>query len=142
MLQFCTKTCIWVFCVFAVLCHNNCKWLFYSYFWPFTVNCMFTFHKTEVQTVILMCLIGLKSDWFKGYDTKCKYFNFWCFAILYKNTYLHFLHFCILCGNYCTYQDLEELSNSKWWFGSLFCERQYIASQKMARNVSKMTIYQ
>ena len=39
----------------------------------FSANCMFTFHKTEIQKVILMCSIGLKSDWFLGYDTKFKY---------------------------------------------------------------------
>ena len=42
----------------------------------FFANCIFIFHKTEIQTVILMCLTGLKSDWFKGYDTKYKYFHF------------------------------------------------------------------
>ena len=68
----------------------------------FFANCMSIFHKTEVQTDILVYLTGLKSDWFKGYDTKCKYFHFWFFAILYKNTLLRFLHFFILCHNYCT----------------------------------------
>ena len=48
----------------------------------FFANCIFIFHKTEVQMVILMCLSGLKSDWFKGYNTKSKYFHFHFFAIL------------------------------------------------------------
>ena len=30
-------------------------------------NCMFIFHKTEFQTVILRCLTGLNLDWFKIY---------------------------------------------------------------------------
>ena len=38
----------------------------------FFANCMLIFHKTEVQTVILMCLMGLNSIWFKSYDTKRK----------------------------------------------------------------------
>ena len=42
----------------------------------YSANCMFIFHKTEVQTVTLICLMGLDSDWFKNYDTKCKYFPF------------------------------------------------------------------
>ena len=52
--------------------------LFLAIFLP-TVY-IFIFHKTEVQTVNLMCLTGLKSDWFKGYDTKCKYFHFHFFC--------------------------------------------------------------
>ena len=35
--------------------NNTGKWLFYNHFWPFFANCMVIFHKTEVQTVILMC---------------------------------------------------------------------------------------
>ena len=34
----------------------------------FFANCMSIFHKTEVQTVILVYFTDLKSDWFKGYD--------------------------------------------------------------------------
>ena len=33
-------------------------------------NCINIFHKTEVQTVILMCLTGQNHNWFKSYDTK------------------------------------------------------------------------
>ena len=35
------------------------KWPFYEYFWPFLANSMIICHKTEVQTVILMCLTSL-----------------------------------------------------------------------------------
>ena len=35
----------------------------------FFALCVFIFYKTEVQTVILRCLTGLNSDWFKSYDT-------------------------------------------------------------------------
>ena len=37
----------------------------------FFANCINIFHKTEVQTVILMCLTGQNLNWFKSYDTKC-----------------------------------------------------------------------
>ena len=33
---------------------------------------MIIFHKTEVQTVILRCWMGLYLNWFKSYDTKWK----------------------------------------------------------------------
>ena len=37
----------------------------------FSANCMFIFHKTEVQTVILRCLTGLNLNWFKCYGLRC-----------------------------------------------------------------------
>ena len=36
----------------------------------FFANCINIFHKTEVQTVILMCLMGQNLNWFKSYDIK------------------------------------------------------------------------
>ena len=33
--------------------------------------CIFIFHKTEVQTVILRCLTGLNCNWFKSYGLRC-----------------------------------------------------------------------
>ena len=56
---------------------------------------MFIFHKTEVLTVILRCLTGLHSDYFKSYDTKRKYFRFWAFAIFKKDSHLCNV-FCLL----------------------------------------------
>ena len=38
--------------------------------------------RTEVQTVVLWCWVGLYNSWFKSYDTKRKYFCFWVFVIL------------------------------------------------------------
>ena len=35
-------------------------------------NCMNIFHKTEVQTIILRCIMGLTLIWCKSYDTKRK----------------------------------------------------------------------
>ena len=81
--------------------YSDSKWN-----WPFLAILltiyMFIFHKTEVWTVILRCIMGLKSDWFKSYDAKCKYFHFQLFAILYKNTRFRFLCFLVLCYNFCT----------------------------------------
>ena len=37
----------------------------------FFANCINIFHKTDVQTVILMCLMGQDLNWSKNYDTKC-----------------------------------------------------------------------
>ena len=33
-------------------------------------NYINVFHKTEVQTIILMCLMALNLNWFNSYDTK------------------------------------------------------------------------
>ena len=38
----------------------------------FFANYINIFHKTEFQTVILRCLMGLNLIWYKSYDTKCK----------------------------------------------------------------------
>ncbi len=136
---------------------------FFDHFWPFVCNYMNIFQKAEVLTVILRCWTGLDLNWFKSYDTKCKYifldlatleiingrfltiskqfsaisvhkylsqnwgsdghfeilnrsqfwlvqklghktqiFPFLFFALLYKNTHLLFLSFCIFCHNFCT----------------------------------------
>ena len=59
------------------------------------LNCSFTtisshfsaiyiniFNKTEIQTIILRCWTGFYLNWFKGYDTKRKYFCFQYLLIL------------------------------------------------------------
>ena len=57
------------------------KWPFCDRIWPFFANHMIIFHKTEIQTVILMCLMSLNLNWYKSYDTKRKnsesQFVFW-----------------------------------------------------------------
>ena len=45
---------------------------FKTIFGHFFANCIFIFHKTEVQTVIFRCSTGLDLNWIKGYDTKRK----------------------------------------------------------------------
>ena len=42
------------------------------YIWPFFANYMFVFYKTEIQTIILRCLISLNLNWYKSYDKKHK----------------------------------------------------------------------
>ena len=79
------------------------------------------FHKTEVQTVILRYWTGLKLNWFKSYDTKCKYLRFQFssdFCHLKKYWFLkrclnfdseqngHLLVSAHICGNFC--------ANGKW----------------------------
>ena len=61
----------------------------------FFANYMNIFHKTEVQTVILRCLTGLKLNWLKSYDTKCKHFHFHFFAILSKKNSIVFFAFWV-----------------------------------------------
>ena len=48
----------------------------------FFANYRNIFHKTEVQTVILSCLMGLNLNLLKRYDTKRKNFHFRFFSIL------------------------------------------------------------
>ena len=43
------------------------KWPFFDYFWSFFGNFMNIFHKAEVQTVILRCLVSLNPNWIKSY---------------------------------------------------------------------------
>ena len=52
------------------------KWPFYDHFWPFFVNYINIFHKTDVQKVSLRSLTDLNPNLFKSYDTKSKYFHF------------------------------------------------------------------
>ena len=45
------------------------KWQLYNHFWPFFCR-MFISDKTEVQTVILRCIMGLNLNCFKSYGLK------------------------------------------------------------------------
>ena len=47
------------------------KWSLYDLFWPFIVISVFIFHKTDVLTVILRCLMGLNLEWVKSYGLRC-----------------------------------------------------------------------
>ena len=43
----------------------------FLYKWPFFAICVFIFHKSEVLTVILRCLMSLNLDQVKSYGLKC-----------------------------------------------------------------------
>ena len=59
---------------FLQFCKKNTEnlWLINGHFRTisghFLANCMKIFHKKEVQTVILRCLVGLNLNWIKNYD--------------------------------------------------------------------------
>ena len=79
----------------------------------FFAICMFIFHKTEVQTVILKCLTGLNLDWFKSYDTKRKKLKkasmcFWTKLQKNRNG-----NISVLCHNFWTNQNLLKFSPVK-----------------------------
>ena len=102
---------------------------------------MVIFHKTEVQTVILMCLMGLNSDWFNGYDPKSRYFHFQFLAILYKNTHL----FCVFAFYVITFlpnkiQTRKAPQNDR--LNLSFVKDTHTVGKRMARYGRKMAIYQ
>ena len=78
----------------------------------FSANCMFIFHKKEVQTVILRCLTGLNIDWFKNYGLRCKWRPRACLA------------------------NFQNIATDKWTFyyhiWPFFCQLYGYLSQKIA----------
>ena len=48
------------------------KWPFYDHILSFLANYIFIFHKTEIQTVVLRCLMSLNLNWYRSYDKKHK----------------------------------------------------------------------
>ena len=46
------------------------KWPFYSHFWSFFGNYIKIFHKIEIQTVILTCLVCKNLNWIKSYNIR------------------------------------------------------------------------
>ena len=71
---------------------------------------MFIFHKTEVQTVILRCLMGLNLNWLKSYDKECKYFHF-PFLRLCKKQSFAFFAFCVISFKPSKIQTYSVLQN-------------------------------
>ena len=56
------------------------KWPFFDYFWSYYANYRKVFHKSEVQTVILRCLVCLNLIWIKSYNimlVKIFFFHAW-----------------------------------------------------------------
>ena len=48
------------------------KQSFLDHIWPFFCHLHVIFYKTEIQTVILRCLMSLNLNWYKSYDKKYK----------------------------------------------------------------------
>ena len=87
---------------------TDSKWMFLindrfttisGHFFPI---CMFIFHKTKVQMVILRCLTCLYLNWFKSYDTKLQkqktpkiqnWQNWWIHAKIFSSIYKHFYEY-------------------------------------------------
>ena len=106
----------------------NCH--FYTIFGHSFANYMVIFLKTEIQIVILRCLTSLNLNWYKSYDTKCKNAkntNVWFCTKSQKNGNGNI---CVLCHNFWTNQNLEQLSTSKWPSEPQFCERWTYIRQK------------
>ena len=98
---------------FSILLEKNWKFKFKK--WPFLTICghffgkyIDIFHKTEIQTVILRCLMSSNLNWYKSYDTKRKNS---------KNTNLCFWtklqkngngNISVLCYNFWTNQNLDQ----------------------------------
>ena len=102
---------------------------------------MLIFHKTEIQTVILRWLTSENLNWYKSYDTEGINTNFAnvCFwPKLQKNKNGNIW---VLCHNFWTNQNLNQVSTSKWPSELQFCERCTYTWQKMARNGLKTVIY-
>ena len=92
----------------------------------FSANCMFIFHKKEVQTVILRCLTGLNIDWFKNYGLRCKLRPRGClanFQNIATDRWTFYYHiwpfFCQLYGYLSQKWDsdghFQVLNRSKYW---------------------------
>ena len=59
---------------------NFQKWPFYAHFWSFFGTYISIFHKTEIQTGILRCLVCKNCSWIKSYNTmlvKIFFFHAW-----------------------------------------------------------------
>ena len=64
--------CPWQVC-FSILEEKNQKymsqkWQFFNHLWSFVGNYIDIFHKTEIQTIILRCLVCLNLNWIKSCD--------------------------------------------------------------------------
>ena len=100
-------------CLFPTRIHetvNQNLWLMNGRFLTlsnhFFANYMNLFHKkTEVQTVILRCWMGLNLSWFKSHDTKRK-----CFTLL---VFFLFCYNCVMFPIICIFAFLK-LCNNFW----------------------------
>ena len=91
---------------------------------------MSIFHKTEIKTVILRCLMSVNLNWYKSYDTECKNTNFANVCFWPKSQKNKNGNICSLCHNLWNNQNLDPLSTSKWPSEPQFCERWMYSWQK------------
>ena len=92
------------------------RWSFLDHIWPFFANYMFVFYKTEIQTIILRCLMSLNLNWYKSYDTneKTQKMPICVFEQNCKKTEMEIFPFCVLTFEPIrTNQNLDQLSMSK-----------------------------
>ena len=88
---------------------NNCYKIVSGHFFAI---CIFIFHKTKVQTVILRCLTGLNHNWFKSYGLRCSQrpsassVNFWKIA---SDKWPFYDHIWPFFGNYMIMFDKTEI---------------------------------
>ena len=108
----------------------------------FFTNYMFFFHTTEIQTVTLRCLTSLNFNWYKSYDTERINTHFVIVRFWTKLQKNENGNICVLCHNFWTNQNLDQLSTSKWPSETQFCERWTYIWQKMAGNGRNIVIYQ
>ena len=95
------------------------KWPFYTMFGHCFTNCMFVFHKTELQKIILSCLRSLNLYWYKIYDTKGKN----AYGVFVQNCKKNKTgNICFLCHNLQSNQILDLLSTLKRPSEPQFCE--------------------
>ena len=85
--------CPWLVC-FSILEEKKIKNIYFKKGHFSTISCHFfgnyidIFHKTEIQTVILRCLVCLNLNWIKSYDIIIgwnKFFHAW----KYQSKFLH-----------------------------------------------------
>ena len=84
----------------------------------FFAICMFIFHKTEVQTVILRSLTGLKSEWVQNLWQKNANISISIFLQFCIKTHLRvFFRFFVLSHNFCTnsrFRLIKQLKMTVW----------------------------
>ena len=88
----------------------------------------------------MRCLSSLNLNRYKNYDSKCKNARLPDVCFCTKSPKNRNGNNCVLCHNFCTNQNLDQLSISKWLSELQFCERCTYISQKMARNGHKTVI--
>ena len=106
----------------------------------FLTNHMVIFHKTEIQTVILRCLMSLNLNWYKSYDTKrknSKNANLCFWTKLQKNGNGNI---SVLSHNFWTNQNLLEFRPVKYVIMTIWTSVLWKMNIQMAKNWPEMVI--